>query len=134
VTQRVPGGLDDLNLEAAELDRVAFRHFHVDAGNALGLALGADDGATCRFLELQVTAGVIAVMVGDQQVRQLPALRLQPREDGLGVGRVDRRRDARLGVVDQHTVVVGKASKLLDFELRHQNRLTFLASVDEARA
>ena len=70
----VAGRVEHAHLVRAELERVALAHLRVDAGDLGRLAARADDGALGLGLERQVAVGVVAVVVGGQDVREPPAL------------------------------------------------------------
>src|SRR5262249_54708297 len=86
-----------------------------------GLGGGADDGAAGFVLQRQIAAGVVAVMVGRQDVGEPPALARQCRGDRPGIGRIDRGHAAGVGIADQHAKVVGEAGKLVDLKLGHED-------------
>ena len=90
-------------------------------------ASGPDDGAAGRLLQAQVAAGVVAVVVGDEEVGETPALGGEALQDFFRVGSVDRGREPASASCMQHAVVVGETGKLLDLELRHALALLSLA-------
>ena len=69
-------------------------------------ALGPTMTQPVRFLEPQVAAGVVGVVVGVEDVRQAPFLALEFALDGAGVGRVDGGGYAGQALADQEPVVV----------------------------
>ena len=87
---RVAGHEEDLGLGLAEAVAVAVVDLDVDAGDAGAVAARADDGAAGRFLDLEVAADMVAVMVGVQDMGDLPAALF-----GLGEDRSGHRRDRR---------------------------------------
>ena len=70
-------------------------------------AARADDGAAGRLLEAQVAAGVVAVVMGVENVREPPALGVEALQDRLGVGGVDRGGESAFRIVNEHGVIVG---------------------------
>jgi hypothetical protein len=68
------GRIQHAHLEGAELERVAFADLLVDAGHLGGLATRADDRALGVGLEGQVAGGVVAVVMGGEDMREPPAL------------------------------------------------------------
>ena len=90
----------------AELDDVALADGDVDAGNARGIGARADDRAARRALQLEIAARVIRMVMGVQDMRQPPALRVELPRDLARIGRVDGRGRAGLGIVQQIAVVV----------------------------
>ena len=57
---------------------------------------------------------VIEMVMGDEKIGQLPALRRGGGDDGIRVGRVDRRRRARARIVNEDAVIVLEAEKLMN--------------------
>ena len=94
-------------------------HATVDPRYAVGLRQGPDDGAAGCFLQAQVAAGVILVMVGDEEVGEPPALGGEVLQDFFASGASIEAVTSGLSIVQQHAEVVGEARKLLDLELRH---------------
>jgi hypothetical protein len=74
-----------------------------------------DHAAFIFLLQFGDAADVIAVMVGNQDIRQRPALALQRRDDGGGFRSVDRGGRLGDGIVDQITEIVGKAGEQANF-------------------
>ena len=68
--------------------------------------MGRDDAAIVFLLEFGDASDMIAVMMGDQDVGELPALALQSVKDGTCLRRVDRRRRPGFHIVDQITEIV----------------------------
>ena len=73
----VPTGVtrheEDLGLRLAEAVMVAVVDLDVDARDARPVDPRADDGAASGFLDLEVAADMVAVMVRVQDMRDLPA-------------------------------------------------------------
>jgi hypothetical protein len=80
-----PGTKNSLGL--AEAVALAVVDLDVDAGNARAVAARADDGAAGGLLDLAVAADMVAVMVGVQDMGDLPAA-----FGGLGQHRASHRR------------------------------------------
>ena len=58
---------------------------------------------------------MVAMMMGDQDVGQRPALALQRLDDGRGLRRVDRGGRLGRGVVDQIAEIIGEAGEQANF-------------------
>jgi hypothetical protein len=84
-----------------------------DQRDLRGLGPGRDHPAFVLLLQFGDAAGMVAVMVGHQDVGELPAGLLQRGLDGRGFRRVDRRGCAARRVVDQHAVIVVQAAEQL---------------------
>ena len=66
VAERVAGRVEHLDREVAELDDVALADLAVDPGNASASAAGPMMVQPVSLLERQVAAGVVAVVMRDQ--------------------------------------------------------------------
>ena len=110
----VAGRLEHMGLERSEPDLVVLAHRGIDQRDAAGLAVGRDDAAAMALLEFRDAAGVIGVVMGDEDVGELPAGRLQRGFDRRGLGRIDCRGRARFGVVHEHAIIVREAGKEVD--------------------
>ena len=84
--------LDDMGGDVADMDDVAFVQLRIERTDARGL-LGRSDDPQLGKARLQSgnALGVVGVMVGDQEIGQLPAIGRRRGDDGVGVGRIDRR-------------------------------------------
>src|SRR6266853_3344394 len=75
----------------------------------------SDHAAAIFLLELGDAADMIVMVVGDQNIRQVPALAVQRRDHGAGFRRVDR--GGRLGfvIVNEIAEIVGQAGEGTNF-------------------
>jgi len=80
---------EHLGLGLAEAVAVAVLDRHVDARNPCLVAGEADDGAAGRLLDLAVAAHVIPMMMGVEDVRDLPAALVGLGQDRPGDRRID---------------------------------------------
>ena len=80
-------------------------------GMRAGLGVAARPRGNDALLQLRDAAGVIVVMMGHQDVGELPAGRLQRGLDRRRLGRVDRGGRAACGIVHQHAEIVLEAEK-----------------------
>jgi hypothetical protein len=87
----------------------------IDIGDLGGLVVRGDHAAIVFLLQLGDAADMVAVMMGDQNIRQRPALALQRLDDGRGFRRVDRGGRLGRGVVDQIAEIVGEAGEQANF-------------------
>ena len=111
----VAGRLDHVGRELADLDLVALAHGLVDRRNLRGLCRRRHHAAFVFLLERRDAAGVVGVMMRDQDVGELPAGGLERGLDRRRLRRVDRGGRAGRGVVQQHAVIVLQALKQLGF-------------------
>jgi hypothetical protein len=112
--------------ELADFDDVAVADAQIDIGDCRGLVVRRDDAAAIFLLQLTDATDMVVVVVGDEDIRQRPALPLQCPDDGSGLRRVDRSR--RLGgwIVDQIAKIVGQAGESANFgghriSIRHRS-------------
>ena len=80
-----------------------------------GLVVRRHHAAIVFLLQFGDAADMVAVMVGDQNIRQRPALALQRLDDGGGFRRVDRGGRLGRGVVNQVAEIIGEAGEQADF-------------------
>ena len=119
VVEGVARRLDDADIGARPVEAVA-----VGDRAAVHAGLG---GALCRADHLAIVGGlqrgdtldVVEVLVGDEDMREPPAARLQLLDDRIGVGRVDRGGGAASGFVQEHAEIVGAGTELGHVELDH---------------
>ena len=109
---RVSRNLDNLGFERPRHDAVIFVNREIEAADLSGLLGRADDtgmGKSC--LKSGDPLNMIEMVMGDQNVCQIPFPCRERGQDRGGIGRVDRRRGAGRGIVDED-------AKL---SLRHRN-------------
>ena len=58
----------------------------VDIGNLGGLVVGGNDPAIIFLLQFGDAADMVVMVMGDENIRQRPALALQRLDDGAGFG------------------------------------------------
>ena len=114
-----PGVSVTTNLVAAETETIAALHGLVEPRNGPGVVGGSDNSRAGALLDLGVAAGVVAVMMGGEDVAELPAALLEGGGNGAGMGDIDRRGKPGVGIVHQNAEVVFKTGKLEDFEVGH---------------
>ena len=110
---RVAGRLDHPASQGADRGKVAFDQLGVekrDALDVLGRSPDPDLGKT--RLHFGRALNVIGVMMGDEEVGQLPSLPGRRRDHRRAVRRIDRRRRAGGRIMNEHAVIVGEAEKL----------------------
>ncbi len=74
-----------------------------------------DHAAVIFLLQLGDAADMIAVVMGDQDIGQRPALALQRLDDWRSLRRIDRGGRLGRGVVDQIAEIVGEAGEQANF-------------------
>ena len=116
VAAGVAGHEEDLGLGLAEAVAVAVVDLDVDARDARLVAPRADDGAAGGFLDLEVAADMVAMVVGVEDMRDLPAALAGLGQDGPGHGRVDDADGAALRLAHQPDVIVAQDRDSDDFE------------------
>ena len=97
--------------ERSDLDLAAFADGLVDIGDARGFVTRRDHPAFVLFLEFGNARGVIAMMMGDEDIRQLPAGRLQRGLDRGCFRRIDRGGRAGRRIMQQDAEIVGQAGE-----------------------
>ena len=85
---------------------IAVADREVDAGNAFPVGGRPDDGAAMGRLEAEIGARMVAVMMGVEDVRQVPAMLAQRRLHRFLHGGVDDGRDVGRSVMDEPDVIV----------------------------
>ena len=108
MARRVTRDEKDFRLGLTETVAVAIVDLDVDAGDACAVAPRTDDGATGRLLDFEVAADVIAMVVGVQNMRDLPATLFGLGQDRPGHRRVDDGDGAALGLAHQPHVIVAQ--------------------------
>ncbi len=68
--------------------------------------LGSDDLAPCFALELEISAGMVVMVMGVENEGEGPSLALKSREVRGCVRRVDGSGRSSVGVVDQVAIIV----------------------------
>ena len=101
--------------QAADLDDVAMR----DAWSTLAIFADLSCGASTRqsilLFQFGDAADMVVMMVGNQDIRQRPALALQGLDDGGGFRRIDRGGRLGDGIVDQISEIIGEAGEQANF-------------------
>jgi hypothetical protein len=111
----VTGRLQHAARELADRDEVAFAHRDVDAGNLRGLLARRHHAAEVLLLQRLDAAGMIGVMVRDQDVGQPPSGSLQGLLDSGRVGCVDGGCGATGRIVKKDAVIVLQAKEQMSF-------------------
>ena len=106
-----------LHLAPRPGERFAAGDLLADAGNAVRFLLGPDDLAAELLAEGQIALHVIGMVMCVEDMRELPAPRLELPFDDCRIGRVNRGRGAALVVMDKQAVIVGPAYELVHFEV-----------------
>src|SRR5262249_25016914 len=102
----------------ADRDRVTLTHRLVDIRDALRFMARGDHAAAVAPLQLANAAGVVPVMMGDQDIAELPAGLAQRGFDRSGLGGAARGRGPAPLIVDDHAVIVLQAQEQMGFR-RH---------------
>jgi hypothetical protein len=122
---RVTWRFDDECVRVADPDAIALAHLDVDGRNAARFHFRADDDTTGQRLQPLVAGGVVAVVMGDEDMGERPALLLECRENRIRVRSVDRGRGPCFGVMNQHAIIVAARGKLVNFKLCHLRTAAF---------
>jgi hypothetical protein len=101
--------------QAADLDDVAMAGAQVDIGDFGRLVVRGDDATVEFLLQLGDAADMVAMVMGDQDVRQRPAFTLQRLDNGGGFRRIDRSGGLGRGIVDQIAKIVVEAGESTNF-------------------
>ena len=97
--------------KVADFHRIVLGNLHIDRRDFGGLRARRCDLAVIFLLQFGNAAGVIAMMVGDENVGELPAGFLQRGLDGRCLRRIDRRRRAGCRIVYEDAVIILQAAE-----------------------
>src|SRR4029450_13355536 len=101
--------------KAPNFDDIALADAQVDICDPGGLVVRPDHATAVFLLQLGDAADMVAVMMGDEDVRQCPALALQRLENRLRFRRVDRGGRPGRRIVNQVADIVGGAGDQANF-------------------
>jgi hypothetical protein len=107
----VAGHVDHAGELGADGEAAGLGQGKVERRQAVGIGGGTKDHRPGRRAQLFDARDVVVVVVGDENVGQRPAARLQCGKDRGCIRHVDHRRLARGGIMDQIGVVVGPAEE-----------------------
>lgn len=108
------GRCDNLCVETAHLDRVAFFHRNIDERHAILIAKGGGDfGSRYRF-DRRNAVDMVAVMMGDQDVAERPARLFERSKDRFGFACVDRGGRARRFIMEKKAEIIFADEKLVN--------------------
>src|SRR4051794_9408879 len=93
------------DLALAKIEDIALLDLQLNAGNAIGLALGPNDFAAEYALQRQIARRMVAMVMRGEDMRELPAALDQLFFDLAGIRSIDRSRCARRVVMHQDTVI-----------------------------
>ena len=110
------GHVEDPGHGIAEPEFLALAHFHVDPRNARCVGPGSDNGTAGFRLEPSVTAHMVAVMMGVENMGQRQPLLPQRRERRLRLGRVYRGAGSAFLLMKEIHIVVRENGYLMDVE------------------
>src|SRR5262249_7039305 len=96
-------------------DHVAFAHRLIDGGNALRFVAWRHHATAMMLLQLSDAAGMVAMMVGDQDIAELPAGLLERRFHRRRLARIDGGGGAARLVMDEHTEIVLETNEEMSF-------------------
>ena len=106
MVERVARRFQHPRQQASHLDDVAVDDALIDIGDLGRLVMRGHDAATVFLLQFGDAADMVAMVMGDQDVRQRPAFAFQRGDDRGGFRRVDRRGRLGCGIVDQIAEIV----------------------------
>ena len=120
VVERMAGRFQHPRQQAADLDHIAIDGAQVDIGDLRRLVVRCHDAALVFLLQLGDAADMVVMVMGDQDVRQRPALALQRLDDGGCFRGVDAHeidpRDQRGQAVGARQRGVGLGTRRLIFK------------------
>ena len=116
---RVSRHVPDLCLRIVEHERVAIGDLDIDHRNAIAVRLGADHGAAGLVLDFRHAADMVVVMMGGENMGQVPAEHVERFEHRFRVRRIHDRRIARRTLAQQVHVIIGPGGNLVNFKGRH---------------
>ena len=105
----------DFEARTQHLQLLAIGQRHIDRADAF-VGRCADSGAAA-LLEGGDAAGVVGMMVGDQDIGEAPVrMGVEPGQDGGGIAGIDHDRLSCRGVLDQPDVVIVESGQRKDVE------------------
>jgi hypothetical protein len=87
----------------------------IDLRNLRSLVVGGNHAALVFLFQLGDAADMVAVVMGDENIRQRPSLALERPDDGAGFRRVDRGGRLACGVVNEIAEIVVEAGEQANF-------------------
>ena len=98
----------------AQHHHIALINGAVKTGDFIGFTGRAGNGAAGGALNLFIIAGMVIMMMGVPNLRQLPACLGQRRHNRCCFRRIDTRRFAAFNVMHQKAVIVAETRKLVN--------------------
>ena len=114
---RVARHVEDLGPGVAEIVAVAVADLDIDAGDAVAVRARPDDGAAGLSLDLPVAPGVVAVMMGVEDMGDCPAAFRGLGQRRIGDRGVDDRGQVLCRLMRQPDIVVVENGNADDFQL-----------------
>ena len=119
VTLGVARASKDFHLAARPTECVAAFDGDINARNLFRLVLGPDDLAAKKLLEPQVSGDMVFMVMGGENMGELPAKFPQFLLHRLGIRGVNGSGGPGFGIMDYDAVVVGAAHELAHIEMGH---------------
>ena len=104
----------------AKFKKIAIFKADINARNARGVLFRPHNGAPCFFLQRQISAGMVTMMVGIDDVGQLPAEFRQLFQHRRGNRRIDNADFAAVAFAEQIDIIVIQNRNLVNFEFAHK--------------
>ena len=114
MTGRVARRIEHFRFESAELVAVSVRDAHINARDFVTFGIRADNGAIEFGFQIQIPIGVIGMIMGGQNMGQLPAFVGKSLLYGGGFRSIDRCRQIVDRIMNQDTKIVAQARKLVN--------------------
>ena len=107
--------LENCRLAGTKFKRIAIGNPDVDPGNTRGIVICANHNTVPLRFQRFVTTGMVEMVMGIQNMRQLPAFSGQSGVNGLDRRCINDSGHIGRGVVDQKPVVVTETGEHVNF-------------------
>jgi hypothetical protein len=122
--------IQNIDHDAAKFDPVTFGDNLINIGNLRGLSR-RDNAATKLRLQARNALDMVGMLVGHENIRELPAGFSERIQNRRLLWRINRRGRSRLRIMHQHREIVAAAQKLSYFNhlVRHPMRAARRCSI-----
>jgi hypothetical protein len=121
------GAAHYLNAASGPGKRIAARYRGVETGDTVSLFRWPDDGAAKFLLQGQISINMVGVVMGGENVGELPATAGELPFDLRRIRCVDGGGKAGLVVMQEYAIIVRAADERVECEMSHEGEAAFLS-------